>query len=60
MYLFISVKKLSFFRRDRNRVATLMRKFPNMDLAAVKEQYPDVDIERTKASKRARGHIVPM
>ncbi|XP_011167091.1 39S ribosomal protein L47, mitochondrial [Solenopsis invicta] len=45
--------------RDRNRVAMLMKKFPNMDLEAVKEQFPDVDIEATKSSKRARGHTVP-
>lgn len=38
----------------------LMRKFPNMDLEAVKEQFPDVDIEKTKASKRAKSHTVPV
>jgi len=38
----------------------LIRKFPNLDLKAVKEQFPDVDIEKVKTSKRARGHIVPV
>lgn len=36
-----------------------MKKFPNLDLEAVKEQFPDVDIEAIKASKKARGHVVP-
>jgi len=38
----------------------LIRKFPNLDLEAVKEQFPDVDVERAKGSKKARGHIVPV
>lgn len=47
------------FSRERNRVATLIRKFPNLDLKALEEQFPNVDIEATKASKRARGHCIP-
>lgn len=46
--------------RDRNHVAMLIRKFPNLDLEAVKEKFPNVDVERVKTSKRARGHIVPV
>jgi len=38
----------------------LIRRFPNLDLEAVKEQFPDVDIERIKSSRKARGHIVPV
>lgn len=37
----------------------LLRRFPNMDMEALKEQYPDVDIEKCKANPRARGHFVP-
>ncbi|XP_015516017.1 39S ribosomal protein L47, mitochondrial [Neodiprion lecontei] len=45
--------------RDRNHVMHLMKRFPNLDLEAVKEQYPDVDIENLKSQKKARGHFVP-
>lgn len=47
------------FSRERNRVATLIRRFPNLDLEAVEKQFPNVDIEATKASKKARGHYIP-
>jgi len=58
--LFLLKKKINLFRRNKNHVAMLIRKFPNLDLEAVKEQFPDVDVERVKASKKARGHIVPV
>ncbi|KOX75095.1 hypothetical protein WN51_13402 [Melipona quadrifasciata] len=32
--------------RQINRVATLMRIFPNLDMEAVKEQYPLADVEK--------------
>lgn len=38
----------------------LIRKFPNLNLETVKEQFPNVDVEAVKASKRARGHTVPV
>ncbi len=46
-------------RRDFNHVAGLFKRFPNMDITALKQQYPDVDIEKAKNSKRARGHYAP-
>lgn len=30
-----------------------------MDMEALKEQYPNVDIEKAKTSKKSRGHFVP-
>jgi hypothetical protein len=30
-----------------------------MDMDALREQYPDVDIEKAKASRKYRGHFVP-
>ncbi|XP_046741437.1 39S ribosomal protein L47, mitochondrial [Diprion similis] len=45
--------------RDRNHVMHLMKRFPNLDLEAVKQQYPGVDIENIKSHKKAQGHFVP-
>lgn len=30
-----------------------------MDMEALKEQYPDVDIEKAKASRKYGGHFAP-
>ncbi|XP_023027390.1 mitochondrial ribosomal protein L47 [Leptinotarsa decemlineata] len=46
-------------RRDFNHVIGLMNRFPNLDMEAVKEQYPDVDIEKAKASRRYRPYFQP-
>ncbi|KAG5344574.1 RM47 protein, partial [Acromyrmex heyeri] len=53
-------KKRKSRTRNKNRVAMLIRKFPNLDLETVKERFPDVDVEKVKTSKKARGHIVPV
>ncbi|KAI5645252.1 mitochondrial 39-S ribosomal protein l47 (MRP-L47) domain-containing protein [Phthorimaea operculella] len=45
--------------RDYNHVQGLLKRFPNLDLEAVKEQYPDVDIEKAMRTKKARGHFMP-
>jgi len=47
-----------FFSLDRKRVAMYIRRFPNMDMEALKEQFPNVDIKATKVSSRARGHYI--
>ncbi|KAK4880264.1 hypothetical protein RN001_008410 [Aquatica leii] len=39
-------------RRNFNHVIGLLNRFPKMDMEALKEQYPDVDIEKAKASRR--------
>lgn len=46
--------------RDFNHVQHLLKRFPNMDLDKLKAEYPDVDIEKAKRSKKARGHCMPM
>ncbi|RLU19752.1 hypothetical protein DMN91_008309 [Ooceraea biroi] len=45
--------------REKRRVAVILRRFPNVDLEALKEQFPNVDIKAAKASKVARGHYAP-
>uniref|UniRef100_A0A1B6MMC2 Large ribosomal subunit protein uL29m n=1 Tax=Graphocephala atropunctata TaxID=36148 RepID=A0A1B6MMC2_9HEMI len=42
-----------------NHVLGLMRRFPNLDLEAVKEKFPDVDVDKLKNSDAARGHWIP-
>ncbi|KAK1127938.1 hypothetical protein K0M31_003432 [Melipona bicolor] len=44
--------------RQINRVASLMRIFPNLDMEAVKEQYPLADIEKVKKLRKTDGHFV--
>ncbi|KAF5281279.1 hypothetical protein FQA39_LY05165 [Lamprigera yunnana] len=39
-------------RRDFNHVIGLLNRFPKMDMDALKDQYPDVDIEKAKASRK--------
>lgn len=36
-----------------------MNRFPNLDMEAVKIQYPDVDIEKAKASRRYKPRYIP-
>ena len=55
---FLICKNLCCFSRQMNRVATLMRIFPNLDMEAVKEQYPLVDIEKVKKLRKTDGHFV--
>lgn len=45
--------------RDFNHVIGHLKRFPDMDMEALKEQYPDVDIEKAKNSRKCRGHFVP-
>ncbi|XP_072940589.1 large ribosomal subunit protein uL29m [Epargyreus clarus] len=45
--------------RDYNHVQQLLKRFPNLDMEALKAQYPDVDIEKAKRTKKARGHFDP-
>ncbi|XP_030758456.1 39S ribosomal protein L47, mitochondrial [Sitophilus oryzae] len=46
-------------RRDFNHVIGLLKRFPGMDMEALKQQYPDVDIEKAKHSRKCRGHFEP-
>ncbi|XP_068905116.1 large ribosomal subunit protein uL29m [Tenebrio molitor] len=55
--LYLTKKKQQ--RRNFNHVIGLLKRFPNMDMDALREQYPDVDIEKAKASRKYRGHFVP-
>ena len=43
--------------RERNRAGVLLRMFPNLDVEALKEQYPSVDIAKLKDSKKVAGHF---
>ncbi|XP_026671124.1 39S ribosomal protein L47, mitochondrial [Ceratina calcarata] len=44
--------------REMGKVCTLLRTFPNLDLEAVKEKYPSVDLEKAKKSRKIDGHFV--
>ena len=46
----------SCFSRERNHVMGLVKRFPDLDLEAVKEKYPSVDIEKILTNKKTRGH----
>ncbi|VVC93516.1 unnamed protein product [Leptidea sinapis] len=45
--------------RDYNHVQQLLKRFPDMDMEALKAEYPNVDIEKAKRTKKARGHCLP-
>ncbi|XP_073976827.1 mitochondrial ribosomal protein L47 isoform X2 [Rhodnius prolixus] len=45
--------------RERNSVLQLLKRFPDADMEALQEQYPNVDVERLKTWNKARGHWVP-
>lgn len=45
--------------RERNRVSVLLRKFPQLDIEALQEQYPTVDIRKARESRKSDGHYVP-
>ncbi|KAG5888920.1 hypothetical protein JTB14_019416 [Gonioctena quinquepunctata] len=55
--LYLSKKKAQ--RRNFNHVIGLLNRFPNMDMEALKEQYPDVDIEKAKESRKYRPYFAP-
>jgi large subunit ribosomal protein L47 len=42
--------------RERNHVMGLIKMFPNLDLEAVKQQFPSVDIDKIRDHKKTRGH----
>lgn len=50
---------ISVFSRDRNHVMHLMKRYPNMDMEVLKEQYPSVDIKKIKNYSKVNGHYVP-
>lgn len=45
--------------RDFNHVQQLLKRFPDMDMEKLKAEYPNVDIDKAKISKKARGHYFP-
>lgn len=47
-------KKMS----DYEKVCGLFKRFPEIDIEAVKAEYPDVDVEKARRDKRSRGHRV--
>ncbi len=47
----------SFINRLHTREAiALLKRFPNLDMEALQEKYPDVNVEKLKFNKRTRGH----
>ncbi|OAD58791.1 39S ribosomal protein L47, mitochondrial [Eufriesea mexicana] len=51
-------EKRKLRNRQTGKVTTLVRTFPNLDMDAVKEQYPLADIEKIKKRRKAEGHFV--
>ncbi|XP_063988260.1 large ribosomal subunit protein uL29m [Diachasmimorpha longicaudata] len=51
-------------RRERNHrraiVRKIFRRFPNVDVEAVREQYPDVDVDKAMKCRRSASHYVPL
>ncbi|CAG9784919.1 unnamed protein product [Diatraea saccharalis] len=45
--------------RDYNHVQQLLKRFPDMDMELLKAEYPNVDIEKAKRTKKARGNYMP-
>ncbi|XP_004931963.2 39S ribosomal protein L47, mitochondrial [Bombyx mandarina] len=45
--------------RDFNHVQHLLKRFPNLDMDTLKAEYPNVDIEKAKRTKKSRGHFMP-
>ncbi|XP_034824216.1 large ribosomal subunit protein uL29m [Maniola hyperantus] len=45
--------------RNLNQVQHLLKRFPDMDMEKLQAEYPEVDIEKAKRSKKARGHFLP-
>ncbi|KAK9501177.1 hypothetical protein O3M35_002258 [Rhynocoris fuscipes] len=55
--LFLEKRKARI--RERNHVVQLLKRFPDMDLEALKKHYPNIDVESVKYMKKTRGHFVP-
>lgn len=47
------------FRGQTRHVLGLMRRFPDLDLEAVKEKFPEVDVDKLKDRDDARGPWIP-
>lgn len=45
--------------RDFNHVQQLLKRFPNLNMENLKAEYPNVDIEKAKRTRKARGHFFP-
>ncbi|KAJ0179768.1 hypothetical protein K1T71_004359 [Dendrolimus kikuchii] len=45
--------------RDFNHVQHLFKRFPDLDIEKVKAEYPKVDVEKARQTKKARGHYFP-
>uniref|UniRef100_A0A069DY66 Large ribosomal subunit protein uL29m n=1 Tax=Panstrongylus megistus TaxID=65343 RepID=A0A069DY66_9HEMI len=55
--LFLEKRKARI--RERNHVLQLLKRFPDTDMEALQDLYPNVDLARLKTWKKARGHWVP-
>ncbi|KAJ8732911.1 hypothetical protein PYW07_015510 [Mythimna separata] len=45
--------------KDFRHVQHLLKRFPDMSMETLKAEYPNVDIEKAKRSRKARGHFMP-
>ncbi|XP_042861622.1 39S ribosomal protein L47, mitochondrial-like [Penaeus japonicus] len=51
-----SIENRRYRRRIRNHVCGLLRRFPNANLEAIQEQFPEVDVGIQRLAKRTRGN----
>ncbi|XP_076036392.1 mitochondrial ribosomal protein L47 isoform X2 [Oratosquilla oratoria] len=49
------MEKKRIYNRTRNHIYGLIKRFPNMDIEALEEQYPNHDVRRMMAHKKARS-----
>lgn len=54
----IFLEKRKARMRDRNHVIGILKRFPDTDIDVLKEQFPDVDVEKLVNSRKADGHYV--
>ncbi|XP_066902052.1 large ribosomal subunit protein uL29m isoform X2 [Halyomorpha halys] len=55
--LFLEKRKAR--NRDKNHVLGLLKRFPDMDISILKEQYPHLNIDRLKLNRKADPHFIP-
>ncbi|CAH1394473.1 unnamed protein product [Nezara viridula] len=55
----IFLEKRKARNRDKNHVLGLLKRFPDMDINVLKEQYPHLNIDGLRMSRKSDPHLVP-
>lgn len=51
--------RMKAVNRERNHVQHLLKRFPDMDMDKLKDEYPNTNIDKLKYNAKSRGHFVP-